>query len=130
MLNDDPAYFNSVANISSRYHQRDREKVEKIRKWKKQWKDLFTQKTGVVINVGNDEILKNWGEVLDVLTYGKYVHNTKDKHKTYSYSETDPMLSGHVALTFGSIAVSIDKFLRTFDHHFIKPILEAQNDKP
>lgn len=130
VLNDDPANFKVVANIASRYYkdQGDNEKVELIRKWKKQWKDLFTQKTGVVINVDGKEILENWGEILEVLTYGKFVHNEKEKHKTYSYAETDPMLSGHIALTFSTIAVNIDRFLRTFNHHFINPIVEGQND--
>lgn len=127
MLDKDPANFSAVASIASRYYRDDREKVEKIRGWKKQWKDLFSQKTGVVINVNQAEILSNWGEVLDILTYGKFVHNTREKHKTYSYAETDPMLTGHMALTFSSIAVNIDRFLRTFDHHFIRPIIESIN---
>lgn len=128
MLNDDPSYFYAVASIASRYYQADTEKVKKIREWKKLWKAFGSQKTGMVINVGKDEILSNWGAVLDILTYGKFVHNVKEKHKTYSYAETDPMLSGHVALSFSSIAVNIDRFLRSFDQHFIIPIIENIND--
>jgi hypothetical protein len=128
MLRKDPSQFEAIADIALKFYRNDQEKVLKIRKWKKQWKELFLQSTGIVINVEDKEIFKNWGEVLDALTYGKFIHNKKEKYATYAHTEIDPMLTGHVALTFSSIAVNVDKYLRTFDHHFVKPILESSND--
>lgn len=93
-LQGDPVYFLKIIKIIKRYWANDKGAQDRLDRLKKEWllldaKSASQKKMPVCFNVGDKEI-KTYAALIDIMMYGKYIHNDKnggDRAQTFSALE-------------------------------------------
>jgi hypothetical protein len=129
MLKKDPASFYCILRIVSKYYRNYHPEDILTRDSLKRCKKIYTSnvlgaKLSIIINYKDGYRLDNWGEFLDILIYGKYIHNKPDKVDRLLVTEENLWLNTQCRADFTKLTVCTEKFLRSFDEKYVQPILK------
>lgn len=123
-MGDNVANFNRVVNILLSYHKDEREKVERLREYKKAWKKSFGLHS--LFRLGSEEDNLTNEKVFETLAYGKHLHSEKfDEHLKLQDSWLYPM----VKIQLQSLILNIQALSTVLNAEFVRPFLEAQEVK-
>jgi hypothetical protein len=125
LLEKDPAFFRKIQRIVKKYHAGNRAVQQEVKEWLQNWElqldSVLVMKFGL-----KDGMIDSYRKLLDLVTYGEYNHNDLGKFKNIVYLRKNLWADMQIRSSIRSIAVFADRFLRSFDKKFVKPIIEKE----